>query len=120
MIFLDILTLVICFLSYLMLLVGAILKWLLCSQYAGYWLSLGLLMFLIGDVLSLTVNLLSNNYFQATLNFLILAGAVWLFSLGGRPKRRKTKKLIGEKSRALRDRLVKSMKPARQHLPNPA
>lgn len=83
-----------------------------------------LCVFLFADVVNLIVYLHDRNWGQAAVWLLNLGLAIWGLNSGWRNKRRKkATELLGAKSRALRDKLVKKIRDAAPHpapIPVPA
>lgn len=81
-----------------------------------FWIKLALLGYLVFLVSLLAIDIAERNYVRLVIDILI---PLFLF-FGGPTSRRRIAKLIGAKARALRDKLVKSMKPVRSPMPQPA
>jgi len=92
---------------------------LLRSNLAGpIWL-LSMPFSLLNYVSQILLHLFAGRYLDALLDITLAAFVIWFLFFRGPPKKRLAKKLIGEKSRALVEKLVQSLQPVKQPAFNP-
>lgn len=80
----------------------------------------GVILVLFGDVAWFVSNLLSQNWLGAGMDVFWFTVLIILWFRWKPRRKRKIKKLIGAKAKALRDKIVRKLKDARNRVPRPS